>query len=217
MEENDQSDEQLAVHSLVVGPLDNNVLLLVDASSEKAMVVDPALGATDPIMALARELKVEISLIVNTHSHWDHVADNAFLTEATGAPILIHKDDAAQLTHPTTGVGSLPWEIRPSQASRLIADGDSMRIGSVTFTVIHTPGHTPGSICLYCRASRLLVSGDTLFSGSYGRYDLPGGDLSSLRDSLRRLAELPGDTKVYPGHGRTTTINAEHWLPLSIE
>ncbi len=202
------------VRTSVAGPLDNNVLLVVDRAARAAMVVDPALGATASVLAAAREIAVEITLIVNTHSHWDHVADNAPLAQVTGAPIAIHTADAAQLSRPMSAFGSLPWAIPPSHADRTLTEGDTVQVGTTTFTVLHTPGHTPGSICLYSAAWSLLISGDTLFAGSYGRYDLPGGDPAALQDSLARLAELPAATQVYPGHGGTTTIGAESWLPL---
>ncbi len=215
MTASDQPDDAAPlVRTIVVGPLDNNVLLVADRTARAAMVIDPALGATAPVLAAARELQVEIVLIVNTHGHWDHVADNAPLAQATGAPIAIHTADAAQLARPAGALGSLPWDIPPSHADRVLMEGDAVHVGATTFTVLHTPGHTPGGICLYSAAWSLLISGDTLFAGSYGRYDLPGGDPGALRDSLARLAELPAATKVYPGHGGTTTIGAESWLPL---
>ena len=202
------------IRTILAGPLDNNVLLVADRATRTAMVVDPALGATAPVLAAARDLEVEIVSIVNTHGHWDHVADNAPLAAATGAPIAIHTADAARLGRPKGELGPLPWEIPPSRADRLLTEGDTVQVGAITFTVLHTPGHTPGSICLYSAAWSLLISGDTLFAGSYGRYDLPGGDPGALQDSLTRLAELPAATQVYPGHGGTTTIGAEGWLPL---
>lgn len=211
----DQPDETAPlIRTILAGPLDNNVLLVADRATRAAMVVDPALGATAPVLAAARNLEVEIVSIVNTHGHWDHVADNAPLAAATGAPIAIHTADAERLARPAGVLGPLPWEIPPSRADRLLTEGDTVQVGAVTFTVLHTPGHTPGSICLYSAAWSLLISGDTLFAGSYGRYDLPGGDPDALQDSLARLAELPAATQVYPGHGGTTTIGAEDWLPL---
>lgn len=214
MTASDQADAALLIRTIVAGPLDNNVLLVADPTAGAAMVVDPALGATQSVLATARELQVEIVLIVNTHGHWDHVADNTPLAHATGAPIAIHTADAARLGRPKGELGPLPWEIQPSHADRLLTEGDTVQVGATTFTVLHTPGHTPGGLCLYSDVRSLLISGDTLFAGSYGRYDLPGGDPAALRDSLARLAELPAATQVYPGHGGTTTIGAEGWLPL---
>ncbi len=215
MTASDQPDDTAPlIRTIVAGPLENNVLLVVDRAARVAMVIDPALGATAPVLEAARDLEVEIVLIVNTHGHWDHVADNAPLVEATGAPIAIHTADAARLTRPAGELGSLPWDIPPSHADRLLTEGDTVQVGAITFTVLHTPGHTPGGTCLYSAAWSLLISGDTLFAGSYGRYDLPGGDPAALRDSLARLAELPAATQVCPGHGGTTTIGAEGWLPL---
>ncbi len=214
MTASDQADAALLIRTIVAGPLDNNVLLVADRTAGAAMVVDPALGATQSVLATARELQVEIVLIVNTHGHWDHVADNTPLAHATGAPIAIHTADAARLGRPKGELGPLPREIQPSHADRILTEGDTVQVGATTFTVLHTPGHTPGGLCLYSDVRSLLISGDTLFAGSYGRYDLPGGDPAALRDSLARLAELPAATQVYPGHGGTTTIGAEGWLPL---
>ena len=215
MTASDQPDDAAPlIRTIVAGPLDNNVLLVADRTAGVAMVVDPALGATASVLAAARVAQVEIVLIVNTHGHWDHVADNAPLAQATGAPIAIHTADAAQLTRPASALGSLPWDIPPSHADRVLTEGEAVHVGAAAFTVLHTPGHTPGGICLYSDVWSLLISGDTLFAGSYGRYDLPGGDPVALRESLARLAELPAATQVYPGHGGTTTIGAEGWLPL---
>ena len=213
MTASDQPDAAPLIRTIVAGPLGNNVLLVVDRAARVAMVVDPSLGATASVLETARELQVEIVLIVNTHGHWDHVADNAPLADATGAPIAIHTADADRLARPKGELGPLPWDIPPSHADRLLTEDDTIQIGATTFTVLHTPGHTPGGICLYSDVWSLLISGDTLFAGSYGRYDLAGGDPGALRDSLARLAELPATTQVYPGHGGTTTIGAESWLP----
>ena len=213
MTASDQPDAAPLIRTIVAGPLGNNVLLVADRAARVAMVVDPSLGATASVLETAGELQVEIVLIVNTHGHWDHVADNAPLVQATGAPIAIHTADADRLARPKGELGPLPWDIPPSHADRLLTDDDTIQIGATTFTVLHTPGHTPGGICLYSDVWSLLISGDTLFAGSYGRYDLAGGDPGALRDSLARLAELPAATQVYPGHGGTTTIGAESWLP----
>ena len=192
MTASDQPDDAAPlIWTIVAGPLDNNVLLVADRTAGAAMVVDPALGATAPVLEAARAAQVEVVLIVNTHGHWDHVADNAPLADATRAPIAIHTADAAQLARPAGALGPLPWDIPPSHADCLLTEGGTVQVGAATFTVLHTPGHTPGGICL-CSAAWSLLSGDTLFAGSYGRYDLPGGDPAALRDSLARLAELPG-------------------------
>ena len=213
MTASDQPDAAPLIRTIVAGPLGNNVLLVVDRAARVAMVVDPSLGATASVLETAGELQVEIVLIVNTHGHWDHIADNATLADATGAPIAIHTADAERLAQPKGELGPLPWDIPPSHADRLLTEDDTIQVGAITFTVLHTPGHTPGGICLYSDVWSLLISGDTLFAGSYGRYDLAGGDPAALRDSLARLAELPAATQVYPGHGGTTTIGAESWLP----
>jgi hydroxyacylglutathione hydrolase len=171
----------MIVRQLEVGFMDNFSYLVGCETSRQAMVIDPA-GDAQAIVALARSLGLTIVLIVNTHGHGDHTAGNAGLKALTGAQIVIHELDA---------------DGYPS-ADRLLSDETSLQLGDISFDVLHTPGHTPGGICLYAEGH--LFTGDTLFVGDSGRTDLKGGHRPTLGASIRRLMRLPEETIVWPGH-----------------
>ena len=194
-----------------VGPLGTNVHVLADERTHEAIAIDTAI----PSLAwIAGELDARgwsLRLIVSTHGHWDHIGDNARVAEHTGAQIAVHPLDADRLADPKPMWA--PFDIPPSVAAVELAEGGEIRFGAVRLDVLHTPGHTAGSVCLHAREEGLLFSGDTLFSGSFGRVDLPGGDPLAMAASLARLATLPDDLTVYPGHGPATTIGRERpWL-----
>jgi glyoxylase-like metal-dependent hydrolase (beta-lactamase superfamily II) len=150
-------------------------------------------------------------LIISTHGHWDHIGDNAAVAAHTAADIAVHPLDAHRLTdpHPLWA----PFEIPPSIPAVELAEGGEIRFGSIRLGVLHTPGHTEGSVCLLAADDGLLFSGDTLFAGSFGRVDLPGGDSAALAESLARLGHLDDGVAVLPGHGAPTTIGRERtWL-----
>jgi len=155
-----------------------------------------------------RERNLTVKAIVNTHGHADHIAGNAWFMEKTGAPLLIHIDEEAYLSSEELNLARLVRaEFPVVKADRLLKDGDFIPVGDGKLEVLHTPGHSPGGISLY--APGFVISGDTLFQGSVGRWDLPNGDRDVLQESVLRLARLPLDTVVYPGHGDSTTIRAE--------
>ena len=173
--------------------------LIGDDSSKTCAVVDPAFE-TERILAEAGHLRCKIESIINTHGHSDHTAGNKAVMEATGARLLIHAADACRLgsfLHSSIcrilgGKGSPPAEV-------LLQDNDTITIGKLRLTVLHTPGHTPGSICLYTTGN--LFTGDTLFVGAVGRTDLSGGSKKQLIESIhKKIYSLPGDTIVWPGH-----------------
>ncbi len=170
----------MIIRQLEVGTMDNFCYLVGCAETRQAMVIDPG-GDIDKILSAARSESLTIKIIVNTHGHGDHTAGSAALKARTGARVLIHAADAG-------GV----------QADGHLSDGDRLRVGALLVEVIHTPGHTPGGVCLYAGGN--LFTGDTLFVGDSGRTDLPGGDRSTLGASIRRLMKLPEDTVVWPGH-----------------
>lgn len=194
----------------VFGPWQTNAYLVWDGTSYDALVIDPGMGAAQALVSRAAELGLRLHLIANSHGHIDHIFDNAALKQASGAPLAIHPDDAYRLS----GHNIYGFEIDPSVADRELREGEHLVIGSLDFRVLHTPGHSEGSICLYDADRELLVAGDVLFRGSYGRTDLPGGDDAQMVASLTRLLhELPAATRVLPGHGVETTIGAEAaWL-----
>jgi glyoxylase-like metal-dependent hydrolase (beta-lactamase superfamily II) len=197
----------------VVGPLGTNVHVLADERSREAVAIDTA---TPCLAWIADELAARdwtLKLIISTHGHWDHIGDNAAVAEHTRAEIAVHALDRDRLLDPRPLFS--PFEIVPSVPAVDLADGGVIRFGSLRLLVLHTPGHTEGSVCLYDVDAGLLYSGDTLFAGGWGRVDLPGGDGAAMATSLARLSELPDGVRVFPGHGAETTIGRERaWLEL---
>ena len=191
-------------------PFDTNAYLIWDGTSPDALVIDPAMGSAQPLAQRAAELGLSIHVIGNSHGHIDHIFDNGPLKAATGAPLAIHPDDAYRLD----GRNSYGFQIELVSAEIDLHEGDALNIGHLTFEVLHTPGHTEGSVCLYEASRGLLLAGDVLFAGSYGRTDLPGGDDQAMVASLARLArDLPDGVRVLPGHGPETTIGRERpWM-----
>ena len=197
----------MILKKLLVGPLASNCYIVGSEATKEGMIIDPA-DEADEILQSVKESGLKISLIVLTHGHPDHVGALKEIKEATGAEIAVHTDDAESLQQPFLGsLFGLVYPV-PPPPDRLLKGGDSIDIGDLHFGVLHTPGHTPGGICLLGHG--VLFSGDTLFNYGIGRYDLPGGDYNQLMDSLQtKLMGLPDDTIVYPGHGPETTIGAE--------
>jgi hydroxyacylglutathione hydrolase len=197
----------------VVGPIATNVHVLADERSREAIAIDTA---TPSLAWIADELAARawtLKLIVSTHGHWDHIGDNAAVAEHTNADIAVHPLDRDRLTNPSPVWA--PFEIVPSVPAVDLAEGSVIRFGEIELRVLHTPGHTEGSVCLHSAEDGLLFSGDTLFAGGWGRVDLPGGDPDAMVDSLGRLLELEDHVRVYPGHGEDTTIGRERpWLEL---
>jgi hydroxyacylglutathione hydrolase len=151
-------------------------------------------------------------MILFTHSHWDHTADAALLKEAFHAPIFIHESDAGNLEHPGSDQLPLFIPIKGVKADHYLHDGQILELGELRIRVIHTPGHTPGCVCFYEETHSVLVSGDTLFKGTLGSLSLPTARPARMEASLKKLGALPKKTRVYPGHGETTTIGDEHWI-----
>jgi glyoxylase-like metal-dependent hydrolase (beta-lactamase superfamily II) len=197
----------------VVGPVSTNVHVLGDPRSREAIAIDTA---TPSLAWIRDELAARdwtLKLIVSTHGHWDHIGDNAALATHTGADIAVHPLDRARLEHPQPLFA--PFEVLPSIPAVELAEGGEIRFGDIRLVVIHTPGHTEGSVCLYDADDGILFSGDTLFAGGWGRIDLPGGDQAAMVESLGRLTTFEDRTAVLPGHGQSTTIGRERpWLEL---
>jgi hydroxyacylglutathione hydrolase len=193
--------------SRTVGPVGTNVHLLADERSREAIAIDTAIPSlawiSDELATRAWTLK----LIVSTHGHWDHIGDNAAVAEHTGAQIAAHPLDAHRLTDPRPMWA--PFEIPPSIPAVELAEGGELRFGAIHLRVLHTPGHTEGSVCLFDETDGVLYSGDTLFAGAFGRVDLPGGSPEAIVESLSRLAGFDDRVAVHPGHGPATTIGRE--------
>jgi glyoxylase-like metal-dependent hydrolase (beta-lactamase superfamily II) len=195
----------------VVGPLATNLVLLADPATREAIAIDTAIPSLSVVATELVERDWTLKLIVSTHGHWDHIGDNAAVAEHTGAPIAVHPLDRARLERPDPLFA--PFDIPPSVPAVELAEGGRIRFGALDLSVLHTPGHTEGSVCLLSVEEGLLLSGDTLFAGGWGRVDLPGGSVDEMTTSLARLAELEDRVRVVPGHGPVTTIGRERaWL-----
>ncbi|MGI8872548.1 MAG: MBL fold metallo-hydrolase [Candidatus Limnocylindria bacterium] len=192
------------------GPWQTNAYLVWDGRSAEALVLDPGMGAAAALMERAAMNGLRLQVIANSHGHIDHIFDNAALKRASGAPLAIHAADEDRLQ----GVNPYGFRIEPTVADEHLTEGRQLRIGDLVLDVLHTPGHTAGSVCLYAEQHRLLLSGDTLFRGAWGRTDLEGGDDDQMLASLARLAqELPAEVRVLPGHGPETTVEDElNWM-----
>jgi glyoxylase-like metal-dependent hydrolase (beta-lactamase superfamily II) len=200
---------ELMHRHIVVGLFQENCYIVGSRRTREAICIDPG-DQPDDILALARDMGVEIKLIANSHAHIDHIMAVGDVKGRTGARFLLHPDDLGLARHAPQSaarfLGYLP-EL-PPEPDLLLADGDAVEVDGVQLKVIHTPGHTQGSVCYY--AEGMLFSGDTLFRESIGRTDLPGGDFDQeMRSIVDRLLALPDETVVLPGHMLETTIGAE--------
>jgi len=209
--------DKLRIEALTVPPLGNNVYILYEDGSDKAVVIDVAQGA-DLLSRRLRELDLRLDLIVNTHGHTDHTAEDDALRKVTRAKLAIHELDAYRLALDDEASEQLHIQKIPIEPYIQLVNGAEINVGpTITLKVIHTPGHTEGSICLYQEKLGLLFSGDTLFAGGYGRLDGMGANPSAMVESLTQLMTLPGTTEVYPGHGAFTKIEAESWINEEIK
>jgi len=196
----------MRLQRFVLGELEVNSYLLWDEETREASCFDPG-GPPQEILAALKENNLQLKYILLTHGHYDHIGGANELKTETGALVAVHAADAAMLANPQLNLSAVFGRqiiIKPDQ---LLADGDVLCLGAQMLKILHTPGHTPGGICV--STSLLLFSGDTLFAGSIGRTDLPGGDQATLDRSLQRLVQLPDATRVFPGHGPETTIGRE--------
>ena len=186
----------------------SNCYLIFDRQTGEGAVVDPS-SDLDAVMAAAGRVGAAVTKIFLTHGHFDHILNLKPVREATGAPVYVHADEAVCLTDARRSefLSFLGRNVTFLPAEHLLRDGDTVSVGNETVTVLHTPGHTPGSV-VYTFGSALLT-GDTLFAGFVGRTDLLGGDSNALDRSLRRLLLLPDDKVIYPGHGGRSTIGHE--------
>ncbi|MFW5868784.1 MAG: MBL fold metallo-hydrolase [Armatimonadota bacterium] len=197
----------MILETLTVGALEANCYVVGCPETSRGFIVDPGGNPEDILEAVGR-LGLEIEYIFDTHEHVDHIAANRAVKEATGATLVVHEDGRDQLEHPHPFWSSMVGGCEPSVPDETMVDGDTFDVGTLTIEVVHTPGHSPGCVCLGVDGA--VFTGDTLFARSVGRTDLPGGDTAELERSLKRLIEhFETETKVYPGHRGPSTIGEE--------
>lgn len=197
----------MKIENIVVGPLQVNCLIVYDEDSLDAMVVDPG-DEPRKIISFLEGRKLKVSSIVCTHAHFDHIGAVRRLKEKTGAPVILHKGDL-DIYRGADKQGIL-WGFhieQPSEPDRYVIEGDERAVGRFRFKILHTPGHSPGGICLY--GEGVIFTGDTIFAGSVGRTDFPGGSLTDLKRSFARIIALPPETRIFSGHGPLTTVKNE--------
>ncbi len=198
----------MIIKKLTVGPIQANCFILGCEKTKEAAVIDPG-DEADRILLTLAESKLKVKYIINTHGHFDHVGANKRLKEVTGADLMIHQEDVPMLEQLTATAGSFGLSAENSPGpDKLLEDGETITFGEITLQVIYTPGHSLGGVSLYTDGA--LFVGDTLFAGSIGRTDLPGGDYGVLIASIQnKLFPLGDDVTVYTGHGPETTIGHE--------
>ncbi len=198
----------MIIKELVVGPLMSNCFIFGCKESKEAVVIDPG-GDADRILLSLADSELKVKYIINTHGHFDHVSANGRMKDATGADILIHPLDAPMLGMLSSNAAVFGISVENSPpCDQTIEEGETVSFGNITLKVLHTPGHTPGGISLYTNG--IVFVGDTLFSGSIGRTDFPGGDFETLISSIKtKLFNMDDDSRVLSGHGPETTIGRE--------
>ncbi len=197
----------MIIYAFQLGPMQANCYLLECEETLSAIVIDPG-DEADVILDMIKDRELKLEFIINTHGHIDHISANNDLKKKTSAKLSIHRLDADIIVDPQKNLSSfIGKSISSLPPDRILEDGDIIESGTIKLKVIHTPGHSPGSICLL--ADDAIFTGDLLFAGSIGRYDFPGSSYNQIMESLKKIMELGDNLVVYPGHGFNTTIGEE--------
>jgi len=197
----------MLIKSLIVGPLQVNCFIIADEKTGESMVIDPG-DEPDRIIDIIKGNGLKVKYIICTHAHFDHVGGITEIKDETDAKIVIHQEERELYNSARDQAAFWGYELEPLPAPDMfVKEGDKIEIGHLSFEVFHSPGHSPGGICLY--GGGVVFTGDTLFAGSVGRTDFYGGDINKLKKSFLRLMSLPPDTKVFAGHGPSSSIIKE--------
>ncbi|MCB1072161.1 MAG: MBL fold metallo-hydrolase [Chlamydiales bacterium] len=197
------------------GPFETNAYILACSETNKGVIIDPA---PDSAAALIDgSAAIEIKAILLTHSHWDHIGDLKKVKTTFGVPVYVHPSDRLNVVKPGSDKLPLMFHIDGVEPEFDLQEGEVIEVGKLKLIVIETPGHTPGGVCFYLDKEKILFSGDTLFKGSIGKISFPTANPQAMWRSLKKLEKLPPETVVYPGHGPSTTIGDEDWLPKAQE
>ncbi len=197
----------MKIDRIVIGQLQSNCYIIYDEKSLDAMVVDPG-DEPDRILHTINTKGLRVVYIVCTHGHFDHIGAVSELKEGTPGKIALHRDELALYRRAADQAAMWGFDVGSQpQPDVFVAEGDELPVGNLKFTVLSTPGHSPGGICLY--GDGIVLTGDTVFAGSVGRTDLFGGNIDALKKSFRRIISLPPDTVILPGHGDPSTVRQE--------
>ncbi|MBS0620577.1 MAG: MBL fold metallo-hydrolase [Verrucomicrobia bacterium] len=197
---------------ICTGPADTNAYLIGCEKTKKAALIDAPFDCTEMVSKRAQALSLDLTALYLTHTHWDHTADAHAIKEKFHIPVYVHPEDLGNLEKPGSDGLPMYFKIQPAQHDFLLKNGEILSVGELLFEVIHTPGHTPGGVCFYFKEEKVLFSGDTLFRGTIGNLSFPTARPALMWESLKTLALLPPETRVYPGHGGPTTIGQEGWI-----
>lgn len=197
------------------GPFETNCYILACTEKDQGVIIDPAPGSYDALIKGAAG--IEIQAILLTHSHWDHIGDLKKVKQSFGVPVYVHPLDQDNVSAPGSDGLPLMFPIEGVAVDFDLKEGMVIEVGTLKIDVIETPGHTPGGVSFYLKKENILFSGDTLFKGSIGNLSFPHSSPSAMWKSLKKLERLPPQTVVYPGHGPSTTIGDETWLPKAEE
>jgi len=202
----------MILQKIIVGPLESNCYIIADEHTKETLIVDPG-DEPDSIIDFIKENNLQVKYIVCTHAHFDHVGAVSDMKQETGAQIVIHRDemDLYRNTREQAALWGFDLGVLP-EPDMMVSEGDVLEIGGLKFVILHTPGHSPGGICI--SGEGILITGDTVFSGSVGRTDLYGGSIVQLRKSFKRLMSFSEKTKILPGHGPETTVEREKKVNL---
>ncbi|MBS0615280.1 MAG: MBL fold metallo-hydrolase [Verrucomicrobia bacterium] len=200
----------LEVHAS--GPADTNCILLGCPVTKSAALIDAPAGCLPWVTKHVKKHQLSLEKLLLTHSHWDHIADSKALKDHFSLDIYVHPEDAGNLENPGSDGLPLLFDIDGVKPDHFLKDGMILTIGSLSLQVLDTPGHTPGCVCFWLPEQKILISGDTLFQGTIGNLSFPTARPSLMWSSLKKLASLPPDTHVIPGHGPPTTLSAESWI-----
>ncbi len=205
----------MKIEHIIVGPIQSNCYIVYDEKSLDAMVVDPG-DEPAKILKIIKENSLKVIYIVCTHAHFDHIGAVASIKEKTGAKIVINKDDLEIYMGAKDQGAFWGFEIeQPPAPDIFVIEGDELFVGGLKFKVLHTPGHSPGGICLYSEG--IILTGDTVFAGSVGRTDFYGGSIEELKKSFKKIMSLPPETKILPGHGDWSKIVEEKEMNFFIQ
>lgn len=199
--------QQLEIVQIPAGPLETNAFLVIEKTTRQALIIDAPPASLDLITREVEQRELQPEALIITHGHWDHIGDALAIKEKYQVPVVMHPDDQHKVMAP--GRDDIP----AFEPDRLVQDGDTVALGSLAFDVWHTPGHSPGQFSLYQETEEVFFGGDTLFPGGYGTIEIHDASAEQTVETIRRLLTLPDAVRVFPGHGRPTTIGDErHWM-----